>query len=90
MWDDRVRPEPISVTHEFLLLGVRRPGLTDTMNDLEARGFSRSSRGKVLLLNREDLKLAANGFYGIPEAEYDRALAASGSVAVGGEAQPID
>ena len=64
MWDDRVRPDFITVTHEFLalLLGVRRPGLTDTMNDLEGRGLIRSSRGKVLLLNREGLKLVANGF----------------------------
>jgi hypothetical protein len=50
----------------------------------------RSSRGKVLLLNREGLKLAANGFYGIPEAEYDRALGTSGSVVMGGEAQSIE
>ena len=48
MWDDRIRPEPLTVTHEFLalLLGVRRPGLTDTMNDLEGRGLIRSGRGK--------------------------------------------
>jgi CRP-like cAMP-binding protein len=79
MWDDRIRPEPITVTHESLalLLGVRRPGITETVNDLERRGSIRSSRGKVLLLNREGLKLAANGFYGVPEAEYDRALGAA-------------
>jgi CRP-like cAMP-binding protein len=77
MWDDRIRPEPLTITHEFLalLLGVRRPGLTDTMNDLEGRGLIRSGRGKVLLLDREGLKHAANGFYGVPEAEYDRAMA---------------
>jgi CRP-like cAMP-binding protein len=92
MWDDRIRPEHLTVTHEFLalLLGVRRPGVTDTMNDLEGRGLIRSSRGKVLLLNREGLKLAANGFYGIPEAEYDRALGTRGSVAICGKTQPVD
>jgi CRP-like cAMP-binding protein len=92
MWDDRIRPEPITVTHEFLalLLGVRRPGLTDTMNDLEGRGLIRSSRGKVLLLDREGLKLAANGFYGVPEAEYDRALGTIDSVVIGGDTQPAD
>jgi CRP-like cAMP-binding protein len=85
MWDDRIRSEPINVTHEFLalLLGVRRPGLTDTMNDLEGRGLIRSGRGKVLLLNREGLKLAANGFYGVPEAEYERALGKADSVVMG-------
>jgi CRP-like cAMP-binding protein len=78
MWDDRICPEPITVTHDFLvlLLGVRRPGLTDTMNDLEGRGLIRSGRGKVLLLDRDGLKLAATGFYGAPEAEYARALGA--------------
>jgi CRP-like cAMP-binding protein len=79
MWDDRIRPDPITVTHDFLalLLGVRRPGLTDTMNDLEGKGLIRSSRGKVLLLDRKGLKLAANGFYGVAEAEYDRTLGAA-------------
>ena len=52
---------------------MRRPSLTETMNDLEGRGLIRSSR-EGSLLNREGLKLAANGFYGVPEAEYDRAL----------------
>ena len=47
------------------------------MNDLEGRGLIRSGRGKVRILNREGLKLAANGFYGVPEAEYDRALGTS-------------
>jgi CRP-like cAMP-binding protein len=83
MWDDRIRPEHLTVTHDFLalLFGVRRPGVTDTMNDLEGRGLIRSSRGKVLIVNREALKLAANGFYGVPEAEYERALGTSGSLA---------
>ena len=86
MWDDRIRPEHITVTHDFLalLLGVRRPSVTDTMHDLEVKGLICSSRGKVLLLNREGLKLAANGFYGVPEAEYDRALGTAGGLYVGG------
>jgi CRP-like cAMP-binding protein len=92
MWDDRIRPEPIIVTHDFLalLLGVRRPGLTDTMNDLEGKGLIRSSRGKVLLLNREGLQLAANGFYGVPETEYDRAFGTRRSVAIDRQAQSVD
>ena len=60
------------------------------MNDLEGRGLIRSGRGKVLLLNREGLKLAANGFYGVPEAEYDRALGTRGSAAMSGKTLPID
>ena len=84
MWDDRIRPEHLTVTHEFLalLLGVRRPGLTDTMNNLESRSLIRCSRGKVVILNREGLKRTANGFYGVPEAERDRALGAKGRIAI--------
>jgi hypothetical protein len=36
------------------------------------------------------LKLATNGFYGVPEAEYDRALGTRCRVTMGGETQPID
>ena len=84
MWDDRIRPEHLTVTHEFLalLLGVRRPGLTDTMNDLESRGLIRASRAKVVILNRKGLKRTANGFYGVPEAEYERALGTRGRIAI--------
>ena len=44
------------------------------MNDLQGRGLIRSGRGQVRILNREGLKRAANGFYGIAEAEYERML----------------
>jgi hypothetical protein len=52
------------------------------MNDLEGRGLIRSSRGKVVILNREGLKRTANGFYGVPEAEYERALGTKGRIAI--------
>ena len=77
MWDDRVPPRTLSpsrISFLRLLLGVRRPGLTDTMNDLEGRGLIRTTRGTVFILNRKGLQLAAIGFYGVPEAEYERTL----------------
>jgi CRP-like cAMP-binding protein len=78
MWDDRLRPSPISVTHDFLglLLGVRRTGVTATIAVLEGKGLIRATRAKVSVRDRKGLKLLANGFYGIPEAEYDRLLGA--------------
>ena len=92
MWDDRIRPQNLTVTHEFLalLLGVRRTGVTDTMHDLEGRHLIRSGRGVVQILDREGLKLAANGFYGIAEAEYERALGTTPCVFSCEEAQPLD
>jgi CRP-like cAMP-binding protein len=76
MWHDRVREDDLVITHEFLalLLGVRRQGVTVTLHDLEGKGLIRSTRSLVRILDRQGLQQAANGFYGVPEAEYDRAL----------------
>jgi CRP-like cAMP-binding protein len=78
MWDDRIRPDVLTVTHDFLalLLGVRRQGVTVALHELEGRGLIRSTRGEVRILDREGLERAANGFYGIPEAEYARSMGA--------------
>ena len=78
MWNDRVQPDALAVTHEFLalLLGVRRQGVTVTMHELEGKGLIRSTRGAVRILDREGLAVAANGFYGVPEAEYARSMGA--------------
>jgi CRP-like cAMP-binding protein len=77
MWDDRIHPDSHTVTHEFLalLLGVRRQGITDTLHLLESKKLIRSNRSNVRILDRVGLQLAAAGFYGVPEAEYDRSLA---------------
>jgi hypothetical protein len=76
MWDDRIQPETLSVTHEFLalLLGVRRPGVTVALHELEGKSLIKSTRGDVRILDRAGLRLAASGFYGISEAEYDLSL----------------
>jgi CRP-like cAMP-binding protein len=41
MWDDWLRPSTLHVTHESLalLLGVRRPGVSDTVAVLESKGL---------------------------------------------------
>jgi CRP-like cAMP-binding protein len=76
MWHDRVLADELIITHEFLalLLGVRRQGVTVALHELEGRGLIRSTRAHVRVLDRDGLLQAANGFYGIPEAEYDRAI----------------
>jgi CRP-like cAMP-binding protein len=77
MWHDRLHDDNLTITHEFLafLLGVRRQGVTVAQHDLEGRGLIRSTRSLVRILDRHGLQQAANGFYGAPEAEYDRAIA---------------
>ncbi|HEY2228235.1 MAG TPA: Crp/Fnr family transcriptional regulator [Xanthobacteraceae bacterium] len=83
MWHDRVLEDDLLITHEFLalLLGVRRQGVTVALHELEGKGLIRSTRSHVRILDREGLQQAANGFYGIPEAEYDRALGLVGAQA---------
>ncbi len=77
MWQDRVETREFSVTHQFLslLLGVQRTGVTLTLHDLEGRGLIRSERGTVRIVDRKGLRCAANGFYGVAEAEYERMMA---------------
>ncbi|CAN5908701.1 Crp/Fnr family transcriptional regulator [soil metagenome] len=76
MWRDRLPVDDLTITHEFLsiLLGVRRPGVTIAINELEGRGLLKATRTRVKIMDREGLRKAANGFYGVPEAEYLRLL----------------
>jgi CRP-like cAMP-binding protein len=76
MWHDRIQDNDLIITHEFLalLLGVRRPGVTVALHDLEGDGLIRCTRNHVQILDREGLLRVANGFYGVPEAEYDRSI----------------
>jgi CRP-like cAMP-binding protein len=73
MWHDRIRNDEFPITHEVLalMLGVRRAGITIALHEFEGRGLIRSLRGRVRIVDRPGLQRAANGFYGIPEAEYD-------------------
>ncbi len=79
MAQDRLDSNDVSLTHEFLalMLGVRRPGVTDALNALERKGLVRSNRGAVRIINREGLVRVAGGSYGVPEAEYERLIGSS-------------
>jgi hypothetical protein len=68
--------DTISLTHEFLsiMLGVRRAGVTVALTMLEQKGVIAAARGTIKVLDRDSLKHAANGSYGVPEAEYARYL----------------
>jgi CRP-like cAMP-binding protein len=74
MAHDRVDGNEVPLTHEFLalMLGVRRPGVTVTLQILEGNGLIRSTRGLVEVLDREGLIELCDGIYGIPEAECER------------------
>jgi CRP-like cAMP-binding protein len=76
MCHDRVDGDNLPLTHEFvsLMLGVRRAGVTEALHVLEGRGLIGVSRGGIIVRDRTKLQDAANGCYGLPEAEYARLI----------------
>ena len=76
MSHDRIGHNDLHLTHEFLaiMLAVRRAGVTDALHQLEGRGLIRATRGQITVLDRSGLMKIADGFYGVPEAEYARLL----------------
>ena len=84
MAHDRLDGDDVLMTHEFLAwtLGVRRPGVSVALQHLEERGLISMTRGTVGIVNRDGLKVAANGSYGGPEAEYARMSASQAGAAM--------
>ncbi|ARP68549.1 cyclic nucleotide-binding protein (plasmid) [Mesorhizobium sp. WSM1497] len=76
MCQDRVRSDRFAITHEFMsvMLGVRRPGVTVAIQELEGRGLIRANRGEILIRDRDGLFQIADGTYSEPEHEYERLL----------------
>ena len=76
MAQDRVGGGTLVLTHEFLglMLGVRRAGVTETMQNLQRRRFIQTKRGQIIVLNRAGLERIAGDYYGVPEQEYRRLI----------------
>jgi CRP-like cAMP-binding protein len=76
MCHDRVDEDSFMVTHEFLalMLGVRRAGVTTALQILEGAHVIKATRGRVEILDREQLQEVAGDSYGLPEAEYERLI----------------
>jgi CRP-like cAMP-binding protein len=76
MASDRVASQDMALTHEFIaiMLGVRRPGVTDALHRLEGRQLILSRRSAVSIRDRAALENLAGPSYGVPEAEYRRLL----------------
>jgi CRP-like cAMP-binding protein len=74
MAQDRLGGDEVPLTHEFLslMLGIRREGVTVTLNALKRKGYIRLMRGCIQIADRRGLIAAANGSYGIPEAAAKR------------------
>lgn len=82
MCADRIG-DTFHVSHEVLgeALGVRRPGVTTAIHGLEGRGFIRSRRMEVEVLDRSALQAFAEPFYDGAEEASARPELSSWSVA---------
>jgi CRP-like cAMP-binding protein len=74
MAQDRIGSDTLLLTHEFLslMLGTRRAGVTTALGHFESKGIVEGARGAVTIHDRDGLEECADGFYGVPEAEYER------------------
>jgi CRP-like cAMP-binding protein len=65
MASDRLGAVDVPLTHEFLalMLGVRRPGVTETLHVLEGVRAIKNTRSQVTIVDREALKLIAGPIY---------------------------
>jgi CRP-like cAMP-binding protein len=71
---DRIDGNALAVTHNVLseMLGVRRPGVTMAIRQLQRAKLIRADRGSIAILDRKGLKKRSNGAYGAPEANFHR------------------
>ena len=76
MAHDRIEEDTLPLTHEFLsiMLGVRRPGVTEALQALRKRGSISYGRGQIAVQDRKGLERTAGEAYGTPEAEYRRLI----------------
>jgi CRP-like cAMP-binding protein len=74
--DDRIRPEQLPVTHEFLaqMLGVRRASVTDAVAPLQSAGAIAHERGRIRVLDQARLTGLACECYGVVRQAYDDLL----------------
>src|SRR5215212_668322 len=72
MCQDRVDSETVPLTHEFLglMLGVRRASVSDVLKPLQARGWIRSQRGEIAILDRKGLESGSCECYGLITKQY--------------------
>ena len=76
MAHDRTGDTTLPLTHEFLalMLGVRRPGVTEALQSLKRLKLIKTGRNQILVLDRKGIERAAGDSYGVPEKEYQRLI----------------
>ena len=76
MAQDRTANKTLPLTHEFLalMLGVRRPGVTEALQSLKQRKLIETGRNQITVLSRNGIEKMAGASYGVPEKEYRRLI----------------
>ena len=76
MAQDRTGNKTLPLTHEFLalMLGVRRPGVTETLQRLKRQKLIDTGRNQITVLSRNGIEKMAGPSYGVPEKEYRRLI----------------
>jgi CRP-like cAMP-binding protein len=76
MAHDCIGADTLPLTHEFLalMLGVRRPGVTEALNTLRKQKLISYMRGQITVQDRKGIERTAGESYGTPEAEYRRLI----------------
>ncbi|MEM7727439.1 MAG: Crp/Fnr family transcriptional regulator [Cyanobacteria bacterium P01_A01_bin.45] len=71
-----VKKDELPLTQEFIsqMLGIRRSGVTVAAGTLQKAGIIRYSRGKITIVNQEDLEATACECYRVVEKEFARLL----------------
>jgi CRP-like cAMP-binding protein len=76
MAHDRTGDKTLPLTHEFLalMLGVRRPGVTEALQSLRRAKLIGTGRNQIVVFNRNGIEKMAGHSYGAPEKEYRRLI----------------
>ena len=76
MAHDRTGNKMLPLTHEFLslMLGVRRPGVTEALQSLKQQKLIDTGRNQIVVVNRNGIEKMAGPSYGVPEREYRRLI----------------
>ncbi len=74
MYHDRLRRDEFAMTHELmaLMLGVRRASVTVAANNLQQAELIKYQRGRIRILNREQMEQLACECYAVVGAEFKR------------------
>jgi CRP-like cAMP-binding protein len=73
---DRLDTNQVSLTQEFIaeMLGVRREGVTEAAGKLQRMGVIEYSRGRITVLDRDEMEYLACECYSVVKSETDRLL----------------